>query len=191
MSKTFTVITPTVLRPSLVETCRSIDSQGYERWQHLVVIDIPAGLLSPEQIALVDRIRHPNRQIYNCAVSHRNYGNTCRSEMFGLARGDYLLYLDDDDVYLGEAFATLDREICDEVWGVFPIERFGEVFLNLPPRTNFTSGIQFFSKPLYPWPDNGVYTADGQIVDLLRDRHSYLVVNSPPLARITEQRYGS
>ena len=40
--------------------------------------------------------------------------------MFVLVRGDYPLYLGDDDAYLGEAFATLDHEICDEVWGVFP-----------------------------------------------------------------------
>lgn len=191
MSKTFTIITPTLLRPSLIDTCRSIDSQNYQQWQHLVVVDIPVAHLLPDHTRLIEHIRHPNREIYNCAVTHGNYGNTCRSEMFGLVRGDYVLYLDDDDVYLGEAFATLNREISNEVWGVFPIERFGEVFMNLPPRTNFTSGIQFFAKALYPWPDNNVYTADGQLIDLLRERHSYLVINSPPLARITRQQYGN
>jgi hypothetical protein len=190
VERTFTIITPTILRPSLIDTCKSIDAQRYDQWQHLVVIDLPVYSLLPEQTRLIEQIKHPNRQIYNCAVTHGNYGNTCRSEMFALVRGDYLLYIDDDDVYLGEALQILNGEISDEVWGVFPVERFGEHFLNLPPRTNFTSGIQFFCKPLYPWPNNNVYTADGELIDFLREKHSYLVVNSSPLARISQQRYG-
>ncbi len=191
MERMFTVITPTILRPSLIETCASINAQCYSRWQHLVVIDIPVHALGTEQSRLIEQIKHPNRQIYHCAVSHRNYGNTCRSEMFRHISGDYVLYLDDDDVYLGEAFQILNREISDEMWGVFLIERFGEPFLNLPPQTNFTSGIQFFCKPIYPWPNNNVYTADGELIDFLREKHSYLVINSPPLARVSQQRFGS
>ncbi len=191
MDRTFTIITPTILRASLVEACASIDLQRYPHWQHLVVVDAPEHDLSAEQSALLDKIKHPQRQIYYCAVSHQNYGNTCRSEMFRYVRGDYVLYLDDDDVYLGEVFQTLNQEISDEVWGVFPIERFGELFLNLPPRINHTSSLQFFSKPLYPWPNNGAYAADGELIELLRDTHSYLVVNSPPLGRVSQQNFGT
>ena len=191
MDKTFTVITPTILRPSLIDTCRSIDTQSYSEWQHLIAVDLPIQQATPEQLKLLDEIKHANRQVYHCAVFHKNYGNTCKSEMFAHARGDYLLYLDDDDIYLGEVFQTLNREISDEVWGVFPIERFGELFLNLPPRINLTSGAQFFCKPLYPFPNISAYAADGELIEFLRDKHSYLVVNSPPLVRVAQQNFGN
>jgi glycosyltransferase involved in cell wall biosynthesis len=191
MDKLFTIITATILRPSLIDTCRSIDTQSYGLWQHLVAIDLPVHEATPEQLRLVDQIKHPNRQVYQCAVPHRNYGNTCKSEMFRHVRGDYLLYLDDDDIYLGEVFQTLNREISDEVWGVFPIERLGEFFLNLPPRIKFTSGTQFFYKPLYPFPNISAYAADGELIEFLRDRHSYLVVNSLPLVRVVRPNFGN
>jgi glycosyltransferase involved in cell wall biosynthesis len=190
MEKTFTIITATILRPSLVETCRSIETQAYDRWQHLIAIDVPLSDATPEQLQLVDQIRHPKRQVFQCEVSHRNYGNTCKSEMFRHVCGDYVLYLDDDDVYLGEVFQILNREISDETWGVFPIERFGELFLNLPPRINLTSGTQFFYKPLYPFPNTDAYAADGELIEFLREKHSYLVVNSPPLVRVAKQNFG-
>jgi hypothetical protein len=152
MDKTFTIITPTILRPSLIDSCRSIETQSYSQWQHLVAVDIPIAGATPEQLSFLDQIKHPKRQIYYCEAPHRNYGNTCKAEMFQHVRGDYMLYLDDDDVYLGEVFQILNREISDEIWGIFPIERFGELFLNLPPRINLTSGTQFFCKPLYRFP---------------------------------------
>lgn len=190
MDKRFTVITPTILRPSLIASCRSIETQSYSRWQHLVAIDVPLAGATPEQLSLIDQIKHRRRQIYYCAVPHRNYGNTCKAEMFRHVRGDYVLYLDDDDVYLGEVFQILNREISDEIWGVFPIERFGELFLNLPPRINLTSGTQFFCKPLYPFPNNNTYAADGELIEVLRNKHSYLVINSPPLVRVAKQNFG-
>lgn len=190
MDKTFTIITPTILRPSLIDTCRSIETQTYDQWQHLVAIDIPLSETTPEQLKLVEQIQHPKREVFHCAVSHRNFGNTCRWEMFPRVRGDYVLYLDDDDVYLGEVFQILNREISDEIWGVFPIERFGELFMNLPPRINHTCSVQFFYKPLYPYPNNASYAADGELIEFLRERHSYLVVNAPPLVRVAKQSFG-
>lgn len=191
MERKFTVITPTILRPTLAETCRSIDSQGYGNWQHIIAVDVPAGRIRPAQRALLDGLRHPNRTILFCEVAHRNVGNTCRHRAFAHVRGDYLLYLDDDDMYLGEVFQTLNREIADEVWGIYPVERFGEIFFNIPPGTCRTTSNQFFYRPLYPWPDNGNYEADGELIDLLRENHPYLVINSAPLARVTKQNWGA
>lgn len=190
MEKKFTVITPTILRPTLVDTCRSIDQQSYARWQHIVVVDIPRNEVLDHQQVLIESLRHPNRSIAYCETRHGNFGNKCRNEAFRHVSGDYLLYLDDDDVYLGEAFEQLNAAISDEFWGVFPIERFGQLFLNLPPQMCQTSGIQFFCKPVYPWPDVDDYCADGSQIDFLRDHHPYLVVNSPPLARVVSQGKG-
>ena len=190
MERTFSVITPTILRPSLIETCESIDRQSYHRWQHIVMVDIPIADIPDEKLTLIDRIKHPNRLIRYCEVAHKNVGNTCKSRAFKYVCGDYLLYLDDDDSYLGEVFEILNGQIKDEVWGVFPIERFGEIFFNFPPRMCHTCSNQFFYKPLYPHPDNDNYCADGELIDLLRERHPYLVINSTPLARVTKQGMG-
>lgn len=111
--------------------------------------------------------------------------------MFRHVRGDYVLYLDDDDVYLGEVFEILNREISDEIWGVFPIERFGELFLNLPPADQLDLRDAVFCKPIYPYPNNNTYAADGEMIEFLPNKHSYLVVNSPPLVRVTKQNFGS
>lgn len=190
MEKKFTVITPTILRPTLADTCRSIDGQNYDNWQHIVVVDIPPHEIPPEQRELIESVRHPKRSIRFCEASHKNFGNTCRSRAFAEVAGDYVLYMDDDDVYLGEAFAVLNGEISDEVWGVFPVERFGHVFFNLPPRICHTTSNQFFYRPVCPWPDNDNYMADGELIELLRGQHPYLVINSEPLARVTRQGMG-
>jgi glycosyltransferase involved in cell wall biosynthesis len=190
LQRKFTVITPTILRPTLVDTCKSIDAQAYSRWQHIVVVDIPPSEILPDQQKLLEAVRHPNRLIRCCETSHKNFGNTCRNLAFNDVSGDYLLYLDDDDVYLGEVFQILNGRISDEVWGVFPIERFGATFLNIPPRMCHTSGIQFFCKPLYPWPDHDGYCADGDLIEFLRSTHPYLVIESEPLARVTRQGMG-
>lgn len=191
MERKFTVITPTILRPTLADTCRSIDTQGYGNWQHIVVVDVPDREIRPEQRELLDGLRHPNREFMFCEVAHRNVGNTCKHSAFPRVRGDYLLYLDDDDFYLGEVFQTLNREIKDEVWGIFPVERFGQVFFNIPPGKCQTTCNQFFYRPLYPFPDNNNYQADGELIDLLRERHPYLVINCEPLASVPKQSWGA
>ena len=111
MDKTFTIITPTMLRPSLIDTCRRIETQTYNRWQHLVAIDGSTQRCNTGTVKAIDQIEHRKREIFHCESSHRNYGNTCRSEMFCHVKGDYLLYLDDDDVYLGEVLQILNWEI--------------------------------------------------------------------------------
>ena len=35
---TFTIITPTVVRETLLRTCRSVDEQRYANWQHVVMV---------------------------------------------------------------------------------------------------------------------------------------------------------
>jgi glycosyltransferase involved in cell wall biosynthesis len=191
----FTILTPTILRPTLRETCASLDSQSYQNWQHLVVVDLPAGELTPEQRELVESFAHPNRSVSYCERRHRNYGNTCRSRLFELIGGDYVLHIDDDDVYLGEALQTLAGLIEDSAWGLFPIERFGEVFFNLPPSQGRVCSNQFFYRPFiggeaYRYTDNDSYDADWMLVERLL-RHPYQVIECEPLARVTVQHFGS
>src|ERR1041385_6622559 len=94
-----TIVTPTILRRSLAETCRSIDEQSFTEWEHLVVVDRPN-----EDLSILDTIKHPNRRIIMCPRAHMNSGNSCRHHAYQLAMGDYVCQMDDDDHYLPGAF---------------------------------------------------------------------------------------
>jgi len=190
MEKSFSVITASILRSTLVDTCKSIERQNYQKWEHIVAVDIPVHEVTPQQQELLDRLKHPKRTIIHCQKRHKNFGNSCRNEAFALVTGDYLLYLDDDDVYTGEVFRTLNEQIGDEVWGIFPIVRLGELFLLVPPGLCRTCSNQFYYKPLYPYPDNDDYEADGQLVDKLRENHPYKIIRSSPLARVAKEGMG-
>jgi glycosyltransferase involved in cell wall biosynthesis len=192
MEKSFSVITASILRPTLFDTCKSIERQDYWSWEHVVVVDIPAHEVTPEQHKLLDTIRHPKRTIVHCQSRHKNYGNTCRNQAFKLVASDYLLYLDDDDVHTGEVFKTLNEQIRDEVWGIFPITRLGELFLLVPPGWCRTCSNQFYYKPLYPYPDPDTdeYAADGMLIDTLRENHPYRIIRSGPLARVDKESLG-
>lgn len=190
MDRSFSVITPSILRATLVDTCKSIERQNYRKWEHIMVVDIPAPEVTAEQHELISSLQHPQRTVIYCDRRHQNYGNTCRSEAFNLVTGDYLLYLDDDDVYIGEVFKTLNEQITDEVWGVFPIERLGELLLLIPPGRCRTCSNQFYYQPLYPYPANEDYEADGQLIDELRKNHPYRIIRSGPLARVDKESLG-
>jgi glycosyltransferase involved in cell wall biosynthesis len=190
MDRSFSVITASILRRTLVDTCKSVENQAYRNWEHIVIVDIPSHEVTPEQHKLLDSLQHSQRTILYCKRRHKNYGNTCRNEAFDLVTGDYLLYLDDDDVYIGEVFKTLNEQIRDEVWGVFPIERLGELLLLIPPGLCRTCSNQFYYKPLYPYPATDDYEADGQLVDQLRANHPYRIIRSGPLARVDKESLG-
>jgi hypothetical protein len=196
---TFSVVTPTVLRESLLRTCASVDAQRCGRWQHLVMVDKPQGLLTDREAALLGQIVHLQREIRFCEPAHADYGNTCRSEAWKFARGTYMLYVDDDDFLLPDAIATLHNELQRHqplpIWGVFPIERFGQRFLIIPPGHSRTCSTQVFHQRLaggcelrFPIAE---YCADGAFVDSLLARFPYVCIDpGSPLAVVDQQNLG-
>src|SRR5208283_3850689 len=121
----FSIITPTVQRKSLLETCRSVDEQTLsDHWQHIVIVD--SHTLDKELLA---KIKHPQRLIVQCDKPHRNSGNTCRHDAWKLATGEYCWYLDDDNIVassqtLHHIAKQLDN-LGDEQWTLWPIFRHG------------------------------------------------------------------
>src|SRR5208337_5229314 len=124
----FSIITPTIQRPSLLWTCDSVNAQTLTDWQHIVMVD--------QKIVdndLMEKIQHPQRIIVQCDQPHRNYGNTCRHHAWDYASGKYLLYLDDDNYLsspniLESLFEVLKNDNPD--WAIFPIHRHGRMFFN-------------------------------------------------------------
>src|ERR1700689_4509495 len=102
----FTIITPTILRPSLLRTCASIDSQVCRDFEHIVVVDSE---ISDDTIA---KIAHPQRTIVRCEKPHNNWGHSCTHHAWSLAKGEYVLRVDDDN-FLADPNVLEDLKVVD------------------------------------------------------------------------------
>jgi glycosyltransferase involved in cell wall biosynthesis len=178
----YTIITPTICRKSLLRLCVSIDSQTESNWEHLVVIDMPRESLTRDQREFIASIPpNENRSYSYCNKRHNNYGHTCRHQAWENAKGDYILYIDDDD-YLADNGVLRDLDFVTEPWAVFPVSRHGRLFLGLPPGTCRTgTGMFIHKRDIGRWPDSDSYEADGSFVESLREKYPYEVVDTRPM----------
>ena len=168
----FGIITPTIMRPSLVQCCASIDEQTYKVYRHIVYLD-----RKPTDTALIASIEHPQRQIIECETEYRNFGNTPRIRAWEFTDGcDYVLYTDCDN-YLADPNVLTDITAALEAadlpdYACFPILRFGLRFFNENPRCCHVDSANMVCKREYArWPENrDDYTLDGIWVDGLRER---------------------
>ncbi len=103
-----TVLTPTYNRPDyLAQAVRSVVNQEFTDWEMLVINDGGTDVADVVRGAGDERVRYHNRP--------ENVGKAACLN-FGLrrARGDYIAYLDDDDVWypnhLGTLAAALDED---------------------------------------------------------------------------------
>jgi hypothetical protein len=162
--------------------CQSLDTQTERDWEHLVVVDAPAEVLTGEQRRTRDAITsHPNRSISYCDQRHKNYGHSCRHRLWEKATAEYILYVDDDD-YFARPDALMELNRVSEPWAVFPILRHGEIFLQLPPGIGNTgTGMFMHRREIGRWPDSDSYQADGCFVEELRRKFPYHVLHCAPL----------
>ena len=161
----YTIITPTILRDSLIRCCESVDRQTSTDWQHLVMVDTE---ISND---VLPRIHHPQRTIIRCERPHDNWGHTCRNRAWTLAKGDYLYYLDDDN-YLADERVLKDLDHVISPWALLPILRHGKRFFHNPPgKREADTGSILVRRDLGPWPDSPDYDADGQYIESLVKQH--------------------
>ena len=162
----FSIITPTLQRKSLKETCDSVDRQTYKNWQHVVIADVAELNLPP--------IAHKNRLILQCPHPHRNGGNSCRHNALDFCDGDYIYYLDDDN-FLADPEVLWDiayvLETSKPPWAIFPIWRLGSIFFSDPPRSCHTDTLNLvLRKDMALWPETDAYGSDGVLVESLKSR---------------------
>lgn len=157
----FTIITPTVQRQSLIKTCQSIDEQTLVgRWQHIVIIDCAE--MNDE---LIFSLAHPNRLFLQCEKPHRNGGNSCRHDAWDHAANTYLWHVDDDNFVNGprvlEEMASVIEDAGDAQWFLFPILRHGSRFYFDPPQPcYFDTGNAVVHNDFAQWPDIPDYASD-------------------------------
>lgn len=173
----FSIITPTLLRESLRQTCRSIDDQPFKDYEHIVCYDGDLNALDERKTKLVLDISGINRVITSTGKRIRDFGNTPRHVGGEHATGDYLAYLDDDDYYLENALGKLDKALraCGNPdFGVFSCHRHGLEFFHFPPGCCMTTSCQWTHKRTIKgerilWPvEFNDYLSDGMFLEKLK-----------------------
>lgn len=169
----FTVITPTLLRESLMQTCASLDQQSFRDWQHVIAVDVETD--SSTVLPWTDE----RRELLLCGKRYANFGNTPRFLAWEKAKGEYLIHLDDDNVLADrKVLEDIDRALFragEPQWALFPILRHGQRFFTDPPRSCHADTLNIVVKrEIGRWPNIPDYTADGIWIDGLVRDHSYV-----------------
>jgi glycosyltransferase involved in cell wall biosynthesis len=186
----FSIITPTILRQTAHRTIASIDAQGFTDYEHLVAVDGPVGQVPNEWL------RNPRRLVIRCSERHNDCGATCRNHAVHQARGEFILYLDDDDYYVPEALALV-AERAKHTVGVFPILLGGQHWLRLPPGRGRTASCQLWHKRSHQGHVIAMpahqkhYSDDSAWAGVLAERYSYQVVKDVPPLAVVEKGHNS
>lgn len=169
----YSVITPTLCRSTLKRLCDSINTQRNASWEHIVVID---GEVTPEKQAILATIApHPQRRFVQCSKKHApDFGNCARGQAYDLASGDYICQIDDDDFYADDrVFETLEQ--VTEAWAIYPVLARGKRCHRNPPGIGQTGSAMFIYRrdTGIKFPDNDHYSADGEVVEMLKAKYKY------------------
>jgi hypothetical protein len=170
------------MRQSLVRCCESINTQTFDSWQHVIAVDSDVF-----DDSLMEKIKHPRREIFLCGQRFGNYGNHARWMAWERATASYLAMLDDDN-YLAHPGALAD--IADALvsaqfpdFAIFPIFRHGSRFFNDPPGLCMTDTANVVVKrEIGRWPDIEAREADGHWVEALKAKYKYATFpQCPPI----------
>lgn len=170
MNPLISIITPSIQRDSLLQTCSSIEEQTYDSWEHVIYLDV-----ADRDEEMLAKIVHPKRFVYQCPIPHGNGGNTCRGLAWDKSTGDYQWDVDDDN-YIADNRVLEDVAAALEAsgrpgFGLFPITRLGGRFFTDPPRSCHVDSMNVVIKRQYArWPDTTAYGSDGILVDNLMER---------------------
>lgn len=188
----FTIITPTLQRDSLVATCQSIDCQTFEDWHHIVIVD-----QEDFKWCLLDPLCEHRRGFAKCDHPHQNGGNTCRHNAWSLARGRYIIYLDDDNFL---ADATSLQRIHDALEAAdfpqvafFPILRMGARFFpeGKPAMCHVDTSNVVIERSIAQWPDIDAYCSDGVLIEDLVAKFPYRMFGDvSPIVVMPKISYG-
>ena len=175
MNPFFSIITPTLQRESLGACCASVDAQSFSYWEHIIVADS-----SQENFVLGDwhQLRDQRRLLMRSPRVTRQWGNFQRHLAWEWATGEYLIYLDDDNVMahpqaLMDIYEALKYDNFPR-WALFPIQRHSSFFLLLPPGMCQTDTANIVVKrAIGRWHDTEAREADGQLAERLKAGFEY------------------
>lgn len=188
------IITPTYRRHNLdavQRMIRSVQTQTYPHWEHLICSD---GEHEPRIQELAERsFADPRRRYLVTKVHHGGYGAAVRQEvMTDHARGEYLVFLDDDNIifpdYLERLLTALRSATAGERFAICRLLHFGPVraevgapplYLDGEPRCFWIDTLQVMveaeAMKSIGWVSNA-YIADGLTFEELGRRYGFVRV---------------
>lgn len=193
----FSIITPTILRATADRTMASVDAQTSDDYEHIVIVD---GLY-PQSAIVHARWKSKLRRFIGLATRYNDCGATPRNIGVQEARGEFIVYLDDDDYYVPDAIETLGclvgaGSFAGEDFGIFPILMGGARWLQLPPGRCRTASCQIYHRRVIgdeviamP-PDQKVYSDESAWMGVLAERFGYRVLDCHELV-IVERGHNS
>jgi glycosyltransferase involved in cell wall biosynthesis len=180
----FSIITPTIGRPSLLKTCKTINEQTCDEWEHLVVYDGPK-----QDLPIFTQIQHPQRKIIFTGQTYNDYGHSVRHYAWDYTTHNNLMYLDDDDYYHPACLATIKPFlIIDAEFFFFPALRINrrfslELFMHEPPGLSRTVSCQYVHRKHDPQGQpirfpSGPHGEDGRWIGKMCDQYRRFTVPS-------------
>lgn len=188
-----TVITPTFCRDmEIVNRCiGSVRVQTEKNWEHIICSD---GEKESQVADLVssygdDRLKY----FYTDSRKEGDYGNNVRNEMLKKARGEYVVFLDDDNLIIPEYFEVMLGALT-EGDGQFAICRclhFGPLqpivgnppvrLTGIPPQLHYIDTLQVMARredllAIGGWDQKAGYFADGITFEKLAENYKYVEV---------------
>lgn len=116
LAPTLSVVLPTPIRPTLERALASVEAAGALPTDE-VVLGVDGGKDDPDLLeAAVDAI---GRSGVSCSVLvvgtpfYGDHGNTVRNACLGHARGDFVCYMDDDDVFAEGALTVVRAAVAE------------------------------------------------------------------------------
>lgn len=196
---TLSIITPTLGRSTLLRVIEEAERQLDKNDQHFVVLDVLNGNCAKARSQVYGR-----RVLYMEHANERSRSGAAQRDMaMRWARGDYLWFVDDDDIIEPGAVQAI-KLACEEQPGVphfFPMERTG-IWLD---HVSWEQGMMGGSQIIWPndpeklprWmPEIGVsdHGRDMEFTSRLLEfypegpvEHSFFILNSP-IGHIEGQR---
>ncbi|MFK7048458.1 MULTISPECIES: glycosyltransferase family 2 protein [Flavobacterium] len=91
----------------IAETIQSVQSQTYTNWEMLIVDDYS----SDETVGIIERFMKDDKRIYLIKLNQNSGASKARNEVIKLAKGNYMTFLDADDLWFPSFIDTSIKTI--------------------------------------------------------------------------------
>lgn len=126
-----TIITPTYNRKHdiLIRCIKSVDSQTYQNYKHIIIVDDYdfEPHISQE---MLNTYSSEKRTFLKTNTRYNNFGNSLRQKGIELADTDYIVFLDDDNIIFPDYLEKMIHGVGSYDIGICKILHMGP----LPPR---------------------------------------------------------
>jgi glycosyltransferase involved in cell wall biosynthesis len=191
-----TVVTPTIMRPSLRDTVKAVWDCLLPGDEHIIVRD--AATNARDEGMLMELPVSPFTRYFEANIPGSRYGNGQRDCAIQMAAGDCIVYIDDDDLPGRAAFDVLHREEPNpDACHLFSMlnESTGRLFGTDDLSATNVGGPQLVvpnRKDLPKWLDANDYMSDFDVIQRTTQMPGMWVKHHPEIiCYVSKQSYGN